>query len=408
MNRYFARWIYPGDGPPLQNATIEIADGIIQSVELGRAEATDLGSVAILPGLINAHTHLEFSAIDLPLEPLDEFELWIQSVIDWRREAGSSTLNSIHRGIEESVQAGVTSIAEIATTDWRATSTIAAQQSAPRILMFREYLGLSDDAVESQLTSAREFLERTNDAPFSAALSPHAPYSLHPELFDGLCTLAEEFRVPIAIHLAESPAELELLEYGRGPLSMMLKSLGVFRSELFEIPRRPIDFLKRLDCSVPVLLIHGNSLSDEEIEFLSNRPLMSVVYCPRTHAAMQKNSHPWQRMLAADINVTLGTDSRASNPDLSIWNELRFLHNHHPEIKASDLLKLSTANAAKALRLESVGSLAPGNIADLCVVPLSGQALQQPEQYLFASGNTPNGTMIAGNWRITPDTIQLS
>ncbi len=408
MSRYFARWIFPGDGPPLQDATIEVVDGIVQRVESGKTDATDLGNVAILPGLINAHTHLEFSVIETPLEPLGEFALWIQSVIDWRRETGNSTPKSIERGIEESVQSGVTSIAEIATTEWRPNSTYAAQQSVSHILMFREYLGLSDDAVESQLTSAREFLERRNESPFSPALSPHAPYSLHPELFDGLCSLAEEYRIPLAIHLAESPAELELLEHGRGPLATMLQKVGVFRPELFKVTRRPLDYLQRLDCDVPVLLIHGNYFCDEEIDFLSSRPQMSVVYCPRTHAAMQRNIHPWQRMLAAGINVTLGTDSRASNPDLSIWNELRFLHKHHPELTATNLLKLSTINAAKALGLESAGSLAPGNVADLCVVPLSQQASEQPEQHLFASTNSPQGTMVAGNWIIVPDAIKLS
>lgn len=407
MNRYSARWIFSGDGPPLQNATIEVEGGIVQRVESGTTNATALGDVAILPGLINAHSHLEFSSIDVPLEPLDEFASWIQSVIDWRSEVGNSTQNSLEQGIEESVQSGVTSVAEIATSDWRENLPEASQNSVSHILMFREYLGLSDAAVESQLTSAREFLEKKSAPPFSAALSPHAPYSLHPKLFDGLCSLAEEFHVPLAMHLAESPAELEILKHGSGPLATMLKSIGVFRPEIFETPRRPLDYLQRLDCSVPVLLIHGNYFCDEEIDLLSSRPRMSVVYCPRTHAAMQKNTHPWQRMLAADINVTLGTDSRASNPDLSIWNELRFLHKQHPEIKASDLLKLSTINAAKALGLENAGSLAPGNVADLCVVPLSKQGVGQPEQHLFTSSNLPQGTMVAGNWIVVPNTIKL-
>ncbi len=408
MNRYRARWVFAGDGPPLQNATIEVSDGVIQRVESGKTDAINLGDVAILPGLINAHTHLEFSSIDVPFQPLNEFSAWIQFVIHWRNLHLSSTQDSINFGIEESIQSGVTSIAEIATTDWRPDSSEVSQHAASHILMFREYLGLSGDGVKTQLESAREFLERTHEPPFSPALSPHAPYSVHPELFDGLCSLAKEFRVPLAMHLAESPAELELLEHGRGPLASMLKKMGVFRPELFEISRRPLDYLQRLDCTVPVLLIHGNYLSEEEIKFISGRPQMSVVYCPRTHAAMQENTHPWQRMLAAGINVTLGTDSRASNPDLSIWNELRFLHNHHPGIKACDLLKLSTVNAAKALGMGRAGSLAPGKVADLCVVPLSKQAVEQPEQHLFASDNSPKGTMIAGNWIIAPDSMKLS
>ena len=406
MKRYRTRWLFTGTGPPIPHATIEISGACIDRVTGESLDAIDLGDVAILPGLINAHTHLEFSTITQPLQPLDDFARWIQAVVNWRRSQGDHTSAAIQAGIEESLTAGVTSIAEIATTDWRtAWEAPSPDQVRPGLIMFREILGLSEEGINGQLATAREFLARSLQAGITPALSPHAPYSVHPELFQSLCALAEEFGCLLAMHLAESPAELELLQSGTGPLAEMLSGMGVYRPELFAKPQRPLEFLQQLDRSVPVLVIHGNELSGEDLDFLVDRPHFSVVYCPRTHAAMQQRPHPWRQMLARGINVTLGTDSRASNPDLSIWGELQFLHQHFPEIPASSLLQLSTVNAAQALRLSDRGRLQAGMRADLCVVPLSPAGLFDPEQFLFAAGQTPRGTMISGEWVIPPELV---
>lgn len=406
MKRYRTRWLYTGTGPPIPHATIEISGACIDRVTSESLEAIDLGDVAILPGLINAHTHLEFSTMTQPLPPLNDFANWIQAVVNWRRSHGDHTSTAIQSGIDESVTAGVTSIAEIATTDWRTVfEEPAPEQVRPSLIMFREILGLSEEAINGQLATAREFLTQSFQAGITPALSPHAPYSVHPELFQSLCELAEEFGCLLAMHLAESPAELELLQSGTGPLADMLAGMGVYRPELFANPQRPLEFLQQLDRSVPVLVIHGNELSNEDLDFLEGKSHFSVVYCPRTHAAMQTSPHPWQQMLARGINVTLGTDSRASNPDLCIWGELQFLHQHFPEIPASSLLQLSTVNAAQALRLSDRGRLLAGMRADLCVVPLSPTGLFDPEQFLFAAGQTPCGTMISGEWAVPPELV---
>lgn len=408
MTRYRAAWIYQGNSPPVADATIEIHDGLIQEVDTEGSADIDLGQVALLPGLINCHTHLEFSAIQTPLEPRRNFAGWIQTVIKSRYQNEAPVEHSVASGLQESIRAGVCTVGEIATTDWRHTSLPQISESSliPDVLMFREFLGLSDDAVERQVATARDFLEAPSVQHFQAGLSPHAPYSLHPELFVKLCDLAEEFRVPIAVHLSESPAEIELLERGTGPLREMLTDMKLFRSDLFPGGRSVMEFLERLDCTVPALIVHGNYLTSEELEFLRKRPQMSVVYCPRTHAAMQTNSHPWQLMLELGINVSLGTDSRASNPDLSIWNELVFLQHQNRRIPASELLKLATVNGAKALKLQDLGTLTPGAIANLCVVPLAGESLKEPETHLFSPRHSPAGTMIRGDWAIRPGSLR--
>ena len=409
MKRYRARWMYSGEGPPLENATIDIEHGRILSIGFEVSDAIDLGDVAIVPGLINAHTHLEFSAITSPLEPLSDFPAWIQSVIRWRHESEITVKNSILSGLEESRFSGVTSIAEIATTDWRDSLRIQEPQSLPtKTLMFREYLGLSDEAVQTQLVDAEKFLQVNCDNSFIAGLSPHAPYSLHPELLKGLCQLAKEYQAPLAMHLAESPAEIELLQTGSGPLAEMLSEIGVYRPEFFVNQQRPLDFLKRLDCGVPTLVVHGNLLDEEELTYISKRPHFSVVYCPRTHAGMQNSSHPWQKMIELGINVTIGTDSRASNPDLSIWKELCFLARLNPTLTTSTLLKLSTVNAAKALDLQDQGSLKNGKAANLCLIPLTKTSSEYPEESLLQPIVSPQGTMIDGEWAVLPSYLKES
>ncbi|QDT34803.1 amidohydrolase family protein [Thalassoglobus polymorphus] len=405
MRRYRARWLFPGDGPPILNATIEVRDNDIISLSIDDSDAVDLGNVALIPGLINAHTHLEFSTIPAPLQPLRDFTSWIPSVISWRQEHPDGISSAIRKGLDESISYGVTTAAEIATTDWRSDSE--ASSTPLNVLMFREYLGLSDEAVDFQLSSAREFLEQPGSEQVKIGLSPHSPYSLHPDLFEGLCELAEQHQVPLAMHLAESPEELELLETGGGKLAAMLQQLGVARPELFKESRRPLDYLHRLDCGVPVLVVHGNYLGQREIEFLKTRPNMSVVYCPRTHAAMQSAEHPWKELLEVGINVALGTDSRASNPDLFIWKELQFLHKRHEGIPASELLKLATINGADALQLGRVGLLKQGHIADLCVVSLQGASIENPESGLFDSQNQPAGVMKHGEWVVTPQALKI-
>ncbi|WP_437203628.1 amidohydrolase family protein [Planctomicrobium sp. SH664] len=380
--RLRARWIFPGDSPPIENGCIEIANGHVQRlIDESRAADLDLGQMAIIPGLINAHTHLEFSHFTQPLQPLDQFPEWIRNVIASRRDFTGSPAHSLQRGLTESRHSGVTGIGEIATSNELCRDVFRSSPIAPRTLVFREILGLHPDRIESQLAEANSFLaQQPTPEPMQRGLSPHAPYSLHPDLFRRLCDVAGNRRVTVAMHLAESPAELQLLRSGDGPLQELLTALGIWQPKEFRTRLKPYDFLQRLSELERVLVIHGNFLDEDEVQLLSQHPQMSVVYCPRTHAAMQEGQHPWQKLLREGINVAIGTDSRASNPDLSLWNELRFLQQQHPQIPAEELLQLGTLNGARALGWTDVGHLQPGAIADLCVIRLNPEDQHHPNQ----------------------------
>ena len=394
-------------GTLLTDGAVTIERNRIVSVETNQEHAdVDLGDVALIPGLVNAHSHLEFSDCRQPLEPLDDFPDWIRTVIDWRRNRGVPGTTAIQSGLQESLSSGVTTLAEIATTDWR--DTLSLEQPRPDVLMFREVLGLGDDAADHQGRRASEFLSQASRANISVGLSPHAPYSVHPELFTTVCKLAESQDVPLAMHLAESRAEIELLEQGSGPLVDLLLDLGVWKPGVIRTGTRPMDYLNRLASLPRVLIVHGNYLSSAEMAFIARHPQMSVVYCPRTHDAMQPDPHPWQAMLDQGINVALGTDSRASNPDLSLFRELQFLKQHHPDVPAARLFRLGTSNSARALGFNDRGVLAPGYRADLCVVQLPSGEVSDAAEELLSPKSYITAIMQAGQWMKAPQPGQSS
>ncbi len=390
--RFKVRWVFPIDRPPIENGVVEIADGVIVDVRRARTQevAEDLGDVAILPGLVNAHAHLEFSLAVKPFEPSLPFTSWIRSLMTYRREAFGTDAQlkgtAIEAGWRESAAAGTTLIGEIATDDWSLDSTHLRSHHASRVVAFRELIGLRLETVARQDAIAEEWLTRFSGTPnIVAALNPHAPYSVSPTLLTRTVSLARQHNAPVAMHLAETRSELEFLASGQGEFTDMLRGFGAMTDEGLPTGLRPLDILRTLANAPRVLIVHGNYLVDDEIKFLAARPHMSVVYCPRTHAFFGHEPHPWRRMMTQGINVAIGTDGRGSNPDLSVWNELTFLRSCFVDVAPRTLLEMGTLAGARALGFEAdCGSLTPGKRADLVVVSLAGQTMvTEPHELLF-------------------------
>ena len=386
-----ARWVFPVSGPPLENGVVEITDRRIRAIhDRSAPNAVDLGNAAVIPGLVNAHTHLELSNVATPLEPVEPFTTWLKAVIAHRRNR--SITDAVARGREDSVRWGTTAIGDIAAADW---SPVEGGSAGPRVVAFLECLGLAPERAAAQLDRARAHLAENTAA--HRGLSPHAPYSVHPDLFRNLVDLAVQSRAPVAMHLAETRAELELLASGTGVLRPFLEELGAWRPAAIPPGTRPLAYLRELARLDKALVIHGNYLDDSEIDFIAGQANISVVYCPRTHAFFRHDPHPWRRLLARDVNVALGTDSRASSPDLSLWNELLFLRRHAPEFDPVRLLRLGTWNGACALGLESeIGSLAPGKAADLAIIDLAPGDATDPGALLFRPENRVGAVFVAG------------
>tara|TARA_R110002111_G_scaffold256979_2_gene324611 strand:+ start:98995 stop:100221 length:1227 start_codon:yes stop_codon:yes gene_type:complete len=399
-----ARWVFPVEGPPLERAIVEVEGSRIAAVYAGdHPRAVDLGNAALIPGLVNAHTHLEFSHLPRPLTPAAPFTDWIRSVMQSRFAGSVPVEQSILKGMKESLEAGTTCLGEIATSD-KSLQLLQQAESAPHAVVFRECLGFSAGRIAEQARIAADFLEqipsRNDSRCIHLGLSPHAPYSVHPDLYLKLIQQARDQGAPVAVHLAETPGELELLECKQGPFVELLTELGLWDPQIICDGARMYDYLAPLSELTSALAIHGNYFGETEIEFLKQSPQISVVYCPRTHHYFGHRRHPWLEMIGHGINVAIGTDSRASNPDLSLWNELLFLREAFPDVATDLILECGTLAGARALEMsQERGSLAIGKRADLALIQLPDHSDRlSGSDLLLKSGSHVSRVMLNGGW----------
>ncbi len=393
-----ARWVFPVEQDPLHDGVVEILAGKITALRAYRpGEAVkDLGDVALLPGLVNAHTHLEFSQIKKPLGTTRMgFPDWIREVIAYRQQCALEQepllfkQQAISQGLAESQSAGVALLGEIATEN---CPTELFQQSDVNAILFAELLGLAPERQAELWNRAEQHLALANFATcrWQGALSPHAPYTVNPELLSRVCNFSQQAKFPVAMHLAESLEEIEFLLSGSGRMVEFLDSMRALPRGIIARGTRPQFYLELLAQAERALVIHGNYLADDEIAWLGERSeKMSVVYCPRTHAYFNAGDYPLAKMLAANVNVCLGTDSRASNPDLNLFEEMRFVAQRHPAVSPEGVLYLGTQAGAEALgRGAEFGTLSPGKDGRLAVVQLKELTADDPHELLFAAGTS--------------------
>ncbi len=372
MRTLKARYVFPVRGEPIPDGTVTIADGRIQRVGPARSGESleDLGNVALLPGLVNAHTHLDLSAVEQPLgQPGSGMAAWIRDVIAFRRKAGGNRAAAVQRGLRESAAYGVTTLGDIVQPGGMPQTAAGA----PDVTWFLELIAPTAARVAPAVGLARQHLEQAEAlAPARLGLSPHAPYTVHPDLLAALVSLSARDRIPLAFHLAESLDEMQLLQSGGGPIRALLEELGGWSPQLVQPGARPLDYLRKLAGANRTLVIHGNYLDEEEIAWLgAHAEPMAVIYCPRTHARFGHRRYPLEALLAAGATVALGTDSRATAPDLSLLAEIRHVARTYPEIGRDVVLELGTLRGAKALgRDADRGSLEPGKRADLVAIAL--------------------------------------
>lgn len=386
IRRIRARWVFSAAREPVAEGVVSIRGGRILEVARRADErgVEDLGNVAILPGFVNAHTHLEFSSLAEPLgEPGIRLPEWIRALIAWRNSEAGQRVENTAQGLEESVRLGTTTLGEIAQTGW---PQAAFESVAMGAVVFLELIAPRPENLEAAMERARRHLQFRRSR-WRCGLSPHAPYTVRRELLDDVIALSSVHRVPLAFHLAESREELELLQRGAGPLADFLRELESWDPGVVTPRTRPLDYLRRLAAADRVLVVHGNYLDDDEIELLAgNCDRMAVVYCPRTHNHFGHPCYPLPRMLAAGVSVALGTDSRASSPDLSMLAELRTVARKHPSVEPQTVLELATLRGARSLGLDrEVGSLEPGKCADLAMVALPDRGAKDPYELLLDS-----------------------
>ncbi|HJU43210.1 MAG TPA: amidohydrolase family protein [Vicinamibacterales bacterium] len=401
MTAYKAAWVLPIDQPPIRDAVIEIESGVIKSLNPGSFAfapsalrrdrlVKDLGNVAILPGLINAHTHLELSWLRGRVPPANTFTDWVKALVSIRR--GTEHLITpeivapVHAAIAELRASGTVAVGDI-------TNSLAAvapmKETGLRGVVFHELLGFKErDGALIEATREKRGAAASHGIPIS--LAPHAPYSTSVELFKAIRQAVSSSNCPImSVHLGESAEEVELLEKGSGPWRGMLETIGVWRDD-WEIPAcGPVQFLERhgvLDSRT--LVVHGVQLDDRSLQRLKALDA-TIVTCPRSNRWVGVGYPPIERFYKSGVAVAVGTDSLASVEDLNLFSELKTMRWLAPDVQARTLLESATIVGAKALGLErDLGSITPGKHAELIAVTLPGTATDV-EEYLV-SGIEPS------------------
>ena len=401
-----ARWIFPVEGEPVRDGLLTIAEGVIASILPGaRGEAeTDLGNSAILPGFVNAHTHLELGPVAAIEAGAEDEVAWLKRVIAQRRDTTpESQRATIAKNVADAIVAGTTLLADTATAgqSWPFLS-----QAPIRGIVFSEVIGLRRARGLQTMNEALAWLAAITPASQLAGsclpgLSPHAPYSTAGWIYEK----AASMRVPLSTHLAEMPEELELLETRSGPMRGFLEDLGAWDDGWQPISPRPSDFIRRGDLrKADWLIAHGTYLDPEcfwqfRPESAPNGERVAVVFCPRTHARFGHAPHPYRAILETGGIVCLGTDSLASAPSLCILDEMRFLHRSDPSLPGDLLLAMATLFGAWAMRSETVsGSLKPGKSADLAVVALPDREADDPHTLILDSDRPVIATMFEGRF----------
>jgi aminodeoxyfutalosine deaminase len=404
-----ARYIYPVEGAPIRDGSLTIEQGRIAWVGEAKKRRGDLnlGNVAIVPGFVNAHTHLELEELPgngRPPGGNDDEVAWLRRVIEQRR-AGTekSHAAAVARNVKAAVDAGTTLLADT-TTAGLSWEFIA---NAPlRGVVFAETIGLKRDRGLQSSDAAWQWLGSIGREAQVAAcarpgLSPHAPYSTSGWLYHK----AAGSRLPLSTHLAEMPEELRLLKHRDGPLRRFLEDLDAWDEEWEPIGPRPADYVRRGELrNADWLIAHGTYFEPDD--FWQLRPeaapdghRVAVAYCPRTHARFGHAPHPYRALLERGAIVCLGTDSLASSSSLSILDELRFLHSRDESLSGELLLTMGTLFGAWALRAETTtGSLKPGKSADLAIVPLPDREESDPFNLLFESDFPVISTVFEGDF----------
>jgi cytosine/adenosine deaminase-related metal-dependent hydrolase len=383
-----AEWVLPVAAPPISQGWVEVQDGAIVGVGGGpRLHAVDLGAVAILPSLVNAHTHLELSYLRGVIPRATQFLDWIRAVMAARRTyadpADPAILFGAYHGISGSRAAGTGLVGDISNT---LVTIPLLQRTGLPARVFHELLGFNVPEPESKVSAARQALDAAlSKAPLvRGSLAPHAPYSVSPALLGSIRLDLNAHPADVAsIHLAESRDEVQFLQSGRGGWKELLAELGVW-TELWRTPRlSPLRYLEASGYLDPrVLIVHGVQFGRDDLERVKAAGA-TLVSCPRSNQYVGVGDPPLADFYASGARVAFGTDSLASVEDLSVFGELAAARRLAPGVPASRLLESATLTGAHALGFgDQFGSIQPGKRASLIAVRLPA-VVDDVEEYLL-------------------------
>jgi len=428
-----ADWLISGDGRVIRNGVLHVRDGVVQSVEAQPPPGPhrEAHGMAILPGLINAHTHLELSHLRGQLPRGVPMPEWISHLVRLR-SSNEQMQAAVVDGARQALAGGTTAVVDISHSNL-AWPVLAG--SPLRRLCLAEVLGRG---VLRPLAWHR-FMRSIADVPApdevaQAGISPHAPYTTSPAIYRHAARFARRRGWPLCTHLAETPAEREFLMHGRGELADWARKCGLVSPLYRGDGMGPVDFAvwvevlgaggdqprhgsagalktgrvdtgkgaENVDADIPVILAHCNDVDDREIEIIA-RSGASAVYCPGSSEFFGRSGHRYRDMLQAGVNVAIGTDSLASNDSLDMLAEMRRVAGQG-RVDSATILRMATTNGAAVMGRDDLGTLAPGKAADFILVPVSPQTSDPLDEILRGNAKVAE-TFVAGH--TTSDTFRI-
>ena len=377
---YRARHLVTMAAPSIEDGGIAVRDGEILATgpweqirrEHPGASCGDLGEMILLPGLINAHCHLDYTMMRGAMFEGGGFTEWIKRLNSIRRSLDPKDyLDAIALGLTELKRWGCTTVFNIESVP----EVIPFLPESPiRVWWFLEVMDIRSrlESFEA-LAGAIDFLQRAGAGAGGLGISPHAPYTVSRDLFELSSVFAERHHLPLCTHLSESAEEMAMFREGSGVMHEFLSTLGRPMGDC--TGRTPVELVIGGGL-VPegTLLVHMNELTDEDKTLLASRSgRYPVIHCPRTHAFFGRKPFDLEFFQNSGIPVLLGTDSLASNRDLDMFSEMRAMQEAFPGLDPEEILAMVTLRPAAAIgRAGRIGELSPGALADFIAIPDPG------------------------------------
>lgn len=412
-----ARVVLPISAPAIMNGAVRIAGGRIVEVGKWRDLAAggsqghlDLGERVLLPGLVNAHCHLDYTSMAGQFPPPRVFTDWLKLITDSKADWNyADYAESWSKGAQMLVRTGTTTVGDVEAVPqllpklWESTPL--------RVISFLEMIGITQRRLpQAILKEACEKGASLKHRRCRVGLSPHAPYSTLPELLHLSARSARKRRWLLCTHVAESALEFNMFAQKRGEMFDWLARSGRDMADCGL--GSPLRHLAR--CGLlgrNLLAVHLNYLGRGDLRLLRERRV-NVVHCPRSHFYFRHDPFPLRALLRHGINVCLGTDSLASvcqkrgqPSELSLFEEMRALRLREPALPSRRILQLATVCAARALGLErKAGELVCGAYADLIALPFTGR-MSGVYEAILEHKSPVAASLIGGRWAMAPECI---
>ena len=398
MTTFLAEWLLPIAQPPIRHGSITIADGRIEAIGIARAapskdvsraarpEAIDLGRAVILPALVNAHTHLELSYLHERIPPAPRFGQWVRAVMSMRRQypdpADTRIIEPARRAIAQARRTGTGLFGDVSNT--LVTVPLLREARIPA-QVFHELTGFTEQDPPARVVEARQRADAASNPAVRVSVAPHAPYSVSAALFTAIRHDIDAHPAAISsVHLGENPEEVELLQRGTGEIRAVLEDLGRWPPDWRPPGCSPVEYLQDLGfLDRRTLVVHGVQFTGDDLATLRDLGV-TLVSCPRSNVYVGVGSPPLEAFYAMDVDVTFGTDSLASAPDLDMFAELAEARRIAPRVPARRLLESATLTGARALGFErELGTLEAGKRSAALVVRVP-EAVVDVEEYLVS------------------------